>query len=78
MNWNKTLDELMDSKAGEIINDIKNTRLSIFISLLMGCVYSIAWIYMMSRCARCLAFMAIGLFNIIFIGSAGAFIYLSR
>lgn len=55
--------------------DISITANTIFISLGLGLVYTIIYLYLMSNCATCLAYMAIGLLEVIWLAGIAGCIY---
>lgn len=75
-SWDSILDDIKSSQAGKVLNDLKITRKAVFSCLALALVYSIIFIYMMSRFANCLAKLAILVIELCMIGSIGVSFFL--
>lgn len=68
------MDQLMQNQAfSTFYRDMEIASTAIYISLALALVYTLIYLYLMSNCAHMLAYVAIGLIEILFIaGIAGA------
>ena len=74
--WNQALTNLKASQAGQLINDLQITKNAVFICLGLSLIYSIMYIYMMSRFSNCLAKFSILVIELCIVGAAGVSFYL--
>ena len=74
--WDNVINQFKESQAGQTFNDLQVTKTAVFVCLGMAFVYSILYIYAMSRFANCLAKFAILLIELFWIGAIGSCIYL--
>ena len=74
-SWNKAVGKLKDSQAGQLFSDMQTLSVQIYSSLLLGVVYSVGFIFLMSRFATCLAYIALGIIEFfILAAAAGCFL----
>lgn len=73
-NLKKQLDTLMETQAVSTFwRDMEIASTAIYISLALALVYTLIYLYLMSNCAHMLAYVAIGLLELLFLaGMAGA------
>ena len=76
--WDNVVQKFKESQAGQLINDMKVAKTGVFICLGMGFVYSILYIYALSRFANCLAKFSVLVIELGFIGGIGASIMMSK
>jgi hypothetical protein len=74
--WDNVVKDFKNSQAGKLINDMKVTKKAVFACMGLGFVYSILYIYAMSRFANCLAKFAILIIEFCLAGSAGVSFFL--
>jgi hypothetical protein len=69
-------DALMQNQAvSQFYKDLKIAQTAVYISLALGLVYTLAYLYAMSSCAHVLAYIAIGLLELLFIAGMGGALY---
>jgi ABC-type bacteriocin/lantibiotic exporter with double-glycine peptidase domain len=61
-----------------VLKDLELTKNAVFISLIIGMFYAVAFIYVMSRFARCLAIMSLLMIELFLVIFAGAALYLRK
>jgi hypothetical protein len=76
--WNKFLTKIKDSQVGKSINDVKIAKISMSVCLGLSAVYSIIYIYMMSRFADCMAKLCILIIEVCMIAGIGACFFLRQ
>lgn len=76
--WDNVEQKFKESQAGKMINDIKIAKTGVFICLGLGFVYSILYIYALSRFANCLAKFSVLVIELGFIGGIGGSIFMSK
>lgn len=70
------LNELMQNQViSNTWRDMKIASTAIYVSLALALVYTLIYLYLMSNCAHMLAYIAIGLLEIIFIAGMGGCLY---
>lgn len=70
--WEMAWASFSQSSGGKYVNDIVQSQDAIYISMAMGCVYCILYIYLMSAFAECISWVCIVLTQIGLFGLTGA------
>lgn len=69
-------DALMQNQAvSQFYKDLEIARVAVWVSLALGLVYTLGYLYAMSSCAHVLAYIAIGLLELLFVAGMGAAAY---
>jgi hypothetical protein len=66
---------MQNQAVSQFYKDLKIASTAVYVSLALGLVYTLAYLYAMSSCAHVLAYIAIGLLELLFVAGMGGALY---
>lgn len=74
--YDKLKDKFFESEVGKWVLDLTSTWKTNLVLIFTGLMLSFLFMWLMSRCARCLALFGVAVLLLSFFGGGAAFLYL--